>query len=89
MTTFKVLLISVSFGIALFGFVAFLSFAFHAEFLIPIIALVCMPGLAILVGHVRKASGESRLWTALAVAGVLAPLTWLIVLVIALTYSDI
>ena len=89
MSTFKVLLISVSGGIALLGFVAFLSIAFHEEFLISIIAMVCMPGLAIFAGHVRKASRESRLWAALAVAGFLAPLTWFIVLLIALVRSDI
>jgi hypothetical protein len=89
MSTFKVLLISVNCGIALFGFVAFLSIAFHAQFLIPIIALVCMPSFAIFIGQVRKGYGESRLWAALAVAGVLAPLTWLLVVLIALKYSDI
>jgi hypothetical protein len=89
MSTFKVLLISVSCGIVLLGFVVFLSIAFHAEFLIFIIALACMPGLAIFAGHVRKASGESRLWKALALAGVVAPLTWFVVVLIALTYSDI
>jgi uncharacterized membrane protein len=89
MSTFKVLLISVNCGIALFGFVAFLSVVFHSEFLVPIIALVFMPGLAIVIGRRRKAPKESRLWTALAVAGVLAPLTWIMFLLIALTHSDI
>ena len=87
--TFKVLLISVSCGIVLLGFVAFLSIAFHAEFMISIIALVCMPTFAISAGQVRKASGESKLWTALAVSGAVAPLTWLIVVLIYLVRSDI
>ena len=89
MSTFKILLISVSCGIALFGVVAFLSVAFHAELMVPVIALVSMPGLAIVIGHLRRASKESKLWIALAMAGVLAPLTWLVVVLIALTYSDI
>ena len=89
MGTFRVLLISVSCGIALFGLVAFLSIVFHAEFMVPVIALVSMPGLAIVIGHVRKASQESKLWAALATAGVVAPLTWLVVVLIALVYSDV
>lgn len=89
MSTFKVLLISVSGGFVLLGFVAFLSIAFHQEFLVSILAMVCIPGLAMFAGHVRNASGESRLWAALAVAGFVAPLTWLIVLLIALLRSDI
>ena len=89
MSTFKVLLISANYGIALFGLVAFLSTAFHAEFMVPVIALACMPALTIVVGHLRKALKESRLWTALAMAGVLAPLLWLLDVLIALTYSDI
>jgi hypothetical protein len=89
MSTFKVLLISMSAGIVLLGFLAFLSIAFHGELLISTIAMVCMPVLAIFAGHVRKASEESKLWTALAVVGFLAPLTWLIVLLIALVRSDI
>ena len=89
MSTFKVLLISASCGIVLLALVAFLSIALREVFLISIIAMICMPGLAIFAGHVRKASEESRLWTALAVAGVLAPLTWFVVMLIALMRSDI
>jgi hypothetical protein len=89
MSTFKVLLISVSSGIVLLGLIAFLSIAFQKEFLISIIALVCMPGLAISIGYLRKVRGESRLWNALAMAGAIAPLTWFVVILIALTYSDI
>jgi hypothetical protein len=89
MSTFKVFLISVSCGIVLLGLIAFLSITFHQHFLISIIAIVCIPSLAILIGQRRKASGESRLWTALAVAGILAPLTWLVFLLIVLSYSDI
>ena len=66
-----------------------LSSSFHEVFLVPIVAMVCMPSLAILVGHLRRTHGESRLWTALAVAGVVAPLTWVVVLVIALMRSGI
>ena len=89
MTTFKVLLISVSCGIVLLAFVALLSIALREGFLISIIAMVCIPGLAALTGKVRKASGESRLWTAMAVAGFVAPLTWFVVMLIALLRSDI
>jgi len=89
MSTFKVLLISVICGIVLFGFVAFLSIAFHIEVMVSIVALICMPTLAISAGHVRKDSGESKLWTALAVSGVVAPLTWLTVVLIFLIRSDI
>jgi hypothetical protein len=53
MSTFKVLLISVSCGIALLGLVAFLSIALHAEFMVSVIALVSLPGLAIGIGHLR------------------------------------
>jgi hypothetical protein len=89
MSTFKVLLISVSCGMVLLGLIAFLSIAFQKEFLISIIALVCMPGLAIFIGYVRKVRGESRLWNALAVAGVIAPLAWFVISLVALAYSDI
>jgi hypothetical protein len=89
MSTFKVLLISVTCGIVLLAFVAFLSIALREGLLTSIIAMVCVPCLAIFAGHLRKASGESRLWTALALAGFLAPLTWVVVLLIALMRSDI
>jgi hypothetical protein len=79
----------VSCGIVLLGLIAFLSIALQKEFLISIIAIVCMPGLAVFIGYVRQVQGESRLWNALAVAGVVAPLTWFVVLLVALTYSDI
>jgi hypothetical protein len=89
MSTFKVLLISASCGIVLLALIAFLSIVLREVFLISIIAVICMPGLAIFAGHVRKAPEESRLWTALAVAGVVAPLTWFAVMLIALMRSEI
>jgi hypothetical protein len=89
MSTFKVLLISASCGSILLALVAFLSIALREVFLISVIAMICMPSLAIFAGHVRKASVESRLWTALAVAGVVVPLTWFVVMLIALMRSDI
>ena len=89
MSTFKVLLISIACGNVLVAVVVLLSSASHELFLVPVVAMVCMPSLAILGGHLRRAHGESRLWTALAVAGGVAPFTWLVVLLIALIHSDI
>jgi hypothetical protein len=89
MSTFKILLISASCGIVLLGLIAFLSTAFQRDFLISTVAIVCMPGLAIFMGYMRKNRGESRLWKALTVAGVAAPVTWFVFVLIALTYSDI
>ncbi|HEV7522285.1 MAG TPA: hypothetical protein VGP89_14380 [Candidatus Angelobacter sp.] len=89
MSTFKVLLISIACGNVLVAVVVLLSSASHELFLVPVVAMVCMPSLAILAGHLRKAHGESRLWTALAVAGAVAPFAVLLVLLIALMHSDI
>ena len=89
MSKFKVLLISIACGIVLFALVVLLSSASHEPFWVPVVAMVCMPSLAILAGHLRKAHGESRLWTALAVAGAVAPFAVLLVLLIALMHSDI
>jgi hypothetical protein len=89
MSTFKVLLISITCGIVLFALMVLLSSAFHGPFLIPIVAMVCAPCLAIFAGHMRQASGESRLWSALAVVGFVAPFTWFILLLLSLMHSDI
>jgi hypothetical protein len=89
MSTFKVLLVSITFGILLFALMLLLSAAVHELFLIPTVAMVCVPCLAIIAGRIRQRLGESKLWAALAVAGFLAPLTWCIVLVVSLMRSDI
>jgi hypothetical protein len=67
-----------------------LGSAFHQEvFLVPIVAMVCFPSLAMVAGSLRKAPEESKLWTALTVTGFLLPLTWFVVVLIALMRSDI
>jgi ABC-type antimicrobial peptide transport system permease subunit len=89
MSRFKVAMVAGAFALVLLQLTILLSYVFRSSFLVSVLIMCIVPVLAISMGHLRSSQHEAKLWNAIALAGFLAPLSWLLALMILLTRSRI
>jgi hypothetical protein len=89
MSTFKVALISGVFAIVLFAFTGVLSVVSGEPLFITFILMFLAPSITKGIEYFCKNHQERKVWNALALAGLIAPCTWFVVVLVSLINSDI